>query len=336
MEPSQKPEMRLSPVSIHGQGVAAACCAFLLDDSGFPVSLTRREHARVPAIVVSRATQALACDIFQRPSLFNGLPRIDRRVVAWGANREPVTLPHEAVVISEEALLTRLPAGYSEQDGNAEWKIFASRPLPEPFAAVHFGARKATAVQAELKTPGSTACWAESLESGWLFLIPGWLIAVGAAPATLLAQSGLVAGQIRAVSDQAVEFPAYPRIADPLCAPGRLACGAAAMAFDPICGDGTGNAVREAILATALIRAAARCEDVESLLAHYRGRLIAGFRRHLELTLEFYRAGNSGPWWEEEIRAMERGVQWCAQQLAALPPFRYRLDGFDLMPINVR
>ena len=108
------------------------------------------------------------------------------------------------------------------------------------------------------------------------------------------------------------------------------------MAFDPICGDGTGNAVREAILAAALIRAAGRGEDVESLLSHYRARLIAGFRRHLELTLEFYRAGNTGLWWEEEIRQMERGVAWCAQQLAALPPFRYRLDNFDLVPINAR
>ena len=102
------------------------------------------------------------------------------------------------------------------------------------------------------------------------------------------------------------------------------------MAFDPICGDGAGNAVREAILAAAVVRAAARGESVDRLLAHYRSRLIAGFRRHLELSLEFYRAGNSGPWWDQEIQALERGVAWCAERLAAEPAFHYRLNGFEL------
>ena len=36
---------------------------------------------------------------------------------------------------------------------------------------------------------------------------------------------------------------------------GWLACGTAAMAFDPLCGDGTAHAIREAILASAVIRA---------------------------------------------------------------------------------
>ncbi len=324
-------------VAIHGRGVAAACCAHLLKAAGVPVSITHPSQVRVPAILVSFATQMLMRDVFQKESLFDDMPRIDRRIVSWGPTSEPAALPHAAVVISENTLLDRLhvePSGHTE--GDAEWALFASRPLPESVLELPFGSRKATAAAAILKASQTTACWVESLASGWLFLIPGWLIAVGGAPEALLPQSQLVAPQIDALTGEASEFPAYPRIADPLGVPGRLICGAAAMAFDPICGDGTGNAVREAILAAALIRAAGRGEDVESLLSHYRARLIAGFRRHLELTLEFYRAGNTGLWWEEEIRQMERGVAWCAQQLAALPPFRYRLDNFDLVPINAR
>jgi hypothetical protein len=230
--------------------------------------------------------------------------------------------------------------------------VYASRPLPESAVERHFGSRHASAVAVELKTPEASACWIESLESGWLFLIPGWLIAVGGAPETLLAESRLVADQIRGASHKTAEFPAYPRIADPLCDPLRdplcdslrdppstpawLACGSAAMAFDPICGDGTGNAVREAILAAAVIRAAARGQPVDGLLAHYRSRLMAGFRRHLELSLDFYRAGHGGPWWEREIQALARGVAWCGGQLAAQPAFRYRLEGFDLLPVTGR
>jgi hypothetical protein len=275
-------------------------------------------------------------DVFQRASLFHGLPSIDRRIVAWGAGRTPVTLPHAAVVISEDALLARLRRESAAEGPahNATWTVFASGPLPEPARLHHFGTRRAAAVAVKLKEPDASACWVESLENGWLFLIPGWLIAVGGPPETLLEKSRLVASQIGGVSGAAAEFPAYPRIADPLCGPGWLACGSAAMAFDPICGDGTGNAVREAILAAAVIRAATCSENPDLLLAHYRARLLAGFHRHLELALEFYRAGNSGPWWQEEIRALERGIEWCCGELAALPAFRYRLEGFDLIPVN--
>src|SRR5581483_3691871 len=127
------------------------------------------------------------------------------------------------------------------------------------------------------------------------------------------------------------QFPASPRMADPLGEPGWLACGSAAMAFDPICGDGTGNAVREAILAAAVIRAAARGESEERLLAHYRARLIAAFRRHLELSLAFYRAGDGGAWWDGEIGAMERGIAWCREREGR---FWYRLNGFELERID--
>jgi hypothetical protein len=282
----------------------------------------------VPAIVVSAATQALICDVFGQPQLFAGLPAIDRRIVAWG-RAETVTLPHAAVLLTEEMLVQRLHVQEPEET-DASWTVHATRPVPGTEDR-HFGSRKAFAAAVDVQ---ATACWVESLEHGWLFLIPGWLISVGAPPDALLAESRLVAGQIRGAIGEAAEFPAWPRISDPLCGPGWLACGSAAMAFDPICGDGTGNAVREAILASAVIRAAQRGAPVEPLLAHYRTRLIAGFQRHLQMALQFYRAGNSGPWWDEEIRGLERGVDWCSAKLATAPPFAYRLAGFELEPLS--
>ena len=37
---------------------------------------------------------------------------------------------------------------------------------------------------------------------------------------------------------------------------------------------------------------------------------------------------------ESEITALECGVAWCEEQLAAGPRFEYRLDGFDLWPVS--
>jgi len=322
-------------IEIRGEGVAASCCACLLGSAGVPLKLVRQFRPRVPAVVVSLATQTLVSSTLGHMELFAGCRPIKRRIVAWGPGAEPATLPHAAVVITEDELLerieSRLPA--SGGGGSADWTVLAARPLPEPAIERRFGSRQAWAAAAEMKTPDEPACWIESLCAGWLFLIPGWLIAVGGAPETLLAESRLVAGEIRRLRRERAEFPAYPRIADPVGATGWLACGSAAMAYDPICGDGTGNAVREAILAAAVIKATARGEPEDRLVAHYRRRLVAGFQRHLELSLEFYRAGNSGPWWDEETAALERGVAWCTNELESLPPFRYRLDGYDLLPV---
>jgi hypothetical protein len=102
------------------------------------------------------------------------------------------------------------------------------------------------------------------------------------------------------------------------------------LGFDPLCGEGAGNAVREAILASAIIRAALGGEEADNLVTHYQTRLIAGFQRHLLLCHEFYKSGRSGPWWERQLSELSKGLAWCSQQLTRKQGARYRLNGFSL------
>ena len=105
------------------------------------------------------------------------------------------------------------------------------------------------------------------------------------------------------------------------------------MAFDPICGDGSAHAVREAILASAVIKAAARGGDVARLLAHYENRLTAAFLRHLMHCVEYY-AAVPGDWWQKEAAATKEGIEWCSGRLGGDPKFQYRLDGLELEAID--
>src|SRR5258708_7549465 len=100
----------MTEVLIRGGGVAAACCAHLLSRAGCRVAMEAAERPRLPAILLSDSAQRLICDVFERADLFHGLPPIRTRIVAWGsgAAAAPVTLPHAAVVISEEDLLARI------------------------------------------------------------------------------------------------------------------------------------------------------------------------------------------------------------------------------------
>ncbi len=309
----------MAKTRIQGDGVAARCCAHLLGASIEPGS-----RARVPVILLSDAAQNLIRDIFGRDRLFDALPRISKRVVKWGA--APVELPHSAIVISEEALLDRLgqPEGIA---GDAGWTVCASLPLPASTMEHRFGSRMASAVK--VRVPDDDTCWIEAVEDGWLFLNSGWLLAVGAAHDALLEQSSLVRNHILDVEGVLGQFPASPRIISPLGGERWIACGSAAMGFDPLCGDGTAHAVREAILAAAVIRASEN-EDVSKLMAHYEARLVAGFQRHLALCRQFYSTGGSGEWWKAELAAVEDGIAWCTRRLEGFE-HRYRLEGLELV-----
>lgn len=320
----------MNRVLIRGDGVAARCCAHLLARSGFQISLEPSRRAPVPAIMLSEPAQQLLRDVFEQPNLFCGLPRIIKRVVAWGPRANPVAVSHSAVVISESALLDRLPAPDDSAGTDADWTVCAAPPLPASAEQHRFGSRMATLAAVESQTG---TCWIESLNNGWLFLIEGWLVAVGAPPEDLLGQSRLVKDQIVRRGSASLQFPASPRMATPLGGDRWIACGGAAMAFDPLCGDGTAHAVREAILAAAVIRAAQRGNEHAPLLAHYEARLTAGFERHLVNCRPFYASGGQSEWWSAEAHAVDRGLAWCHARIQAHGGFRFRLNGLELEPL---
>jgi len=321
----------VADVLIRGGGVAACCCAHLLTRAGLRVGWMLTDRPRLPVILIGNATQALIEDVFEKRDLFKGCHRIERRTVAWQRDAGAVTVEHSAVVVSEERLLDLLrPPLQTEHEQAAPWTVFSSQALLEH----HFGSRIASVVPIEFNGDAH-ACFIESLEAGWLFLIPttacsGWMLSVGGAHEDLLSESRLIAKQIARAHPPIGTFAAYPRMAEPLAGPGWLACGTAAMAFDPICGDGTGNAIREAILAAAVIRAALKGGGADSLLAHYENRLRLGFKRHLALCLDFYRSGRRGLWWDREVESLIEGIEWCAGE----PRFEYQLDGFELRPVS--
>ena len=182
------------------------------------------------------------------------------------------------------------------------------------------------------------SCWVEAVRDGWLFLLAAgngdaFMISVGLPLRDMLEQSRLVAGQIDSPGDTLAEFPSYPRILTDLTGPDWLACGSAAMSFDPVCGEGAGNAAREAILASAVLAAIHQGQEPQAVLAHYRSRLLGGFLRHLEISLDFYTQARQGPWWDSEIAHLQRGIEWTRAKMREVPAPRYRLVDFHLQPL---
>jgi hypothetical protein len=328
---------------IRGNGIAACCCARLLQQHGRFAVLADAKRAKLPAILLSESTQNLLTDVFQTTDAFEGLPKIRKRIVAWGG-AEPIVLPHSAVVVSEEALLDRLWAHVGHVSNAAPpdpvWTVVTARPADDLPPQMHFGSRTAFVAEVKLTDEADReACWVEAVENGWLFLLAlgndkGSLISVGGRPEHLLEKSRLIGLQVRELEDRFSEFPAYPRILSSLCGQGWLACGTAAMAFDPLCGEGAGNAVREAILASAVVQSVLAGQAVEEILREYSLRLMLGFLRHLEHCRAFYRKACSTAFWSSELALIEQGIAWTRSQLSGVAHPRFRLIGFGLERID--
>jgi len=171
-------------------------------------------------------------DVFGNPDLLRGAHRIQKRVVAWGRDDAPKVLEHSAVVVSEQTLLEALMAGidldFERNERDTAWRILASRPIPKPAVEHRFGSRNASAAKVELREGFDFAsCWIESLENGWLFLIPdslesAWLLSVGLPQESLLDSSRMIAKEITVLQAQSSPFPSAPSIIAPLAVVGSL------------------------------------------------------------------------------------------------------------------
>ncbi len=324
-------------VDVRGDGIAAYCCVHLLRQAGIETRLMRSERPRVPALLLSPPALHLLREIFARPDLLAGRAPIRKRVVQWDCTQPVFEMEHLGVVTSEQELLSGLlpddDAALTDE-GNPDWLVHCASPLPEGVTHNRLGSRMATAWKVELQgEDASYTCVMESLAAGWLFLLPadarnGWLLSVG--DDVGLSHSRVVATRVARLAEASPQFPAHPRIANRLTGQNWLACGSAAMAFDPICGDGTALALRAAILASAVIRAVAKGGDRAALLEHYEARVHAGFGRHVELCRDYYRRGFGGAWWDRELAALDGGLAYNS----TAQPFRYRLLGFDLAPLD--
>jgi hypothetical protein len=338
-------------VLLEGDGIAAVCVARLLNDAGVRYLWQPNTRPKLAAILIGEQTQHLLRELFppseQSPAdLFDGFVQIKRRIVQWGSAAVPVELPHSGVVAPEAELLQRLwdrvppretfDGSSQEQDA---WLIQSSRAGSSSQSEQEFGRREARFALVELHAGlAPDACWVESVAQGWLFLLAlgegkATLIAVGDTTESLLSASQLVANQIARIMAHKEPVPAYPRLTNVLAGTDVITCGSAAMSFDPLCGEGAGNAVREAFLAAAVVRASLGGHSRERLAEHYADRLRRGFLRHLQICLQFYTTGGAGDFWQTESALLHTGIQELERMVEHEPEVRFRLVNRDLSPV---
>lgn len=209
-----------------------------------------------------------------------------------------------------------------------------------------FGRRHVISVEVELAPAcEQLAYWIESVPDGWVLLAPlgnGTGLMQAMVPtlpedtrATLtewLEQTCLIGGGVTEVSARVSVFEAAPQQSAPLCGAGWIAVGDAAISLDPVCGDGTGYAVRSAILAASVTEGMAAGLPRDDCLGHYAFRLSRTFAAHLEACRQYYSAAFTSSAWQAEIERMHASLPVDGPHDNAMARTKYRLQGFRLTP----
>lgn|SRR5262245_27350995 len=315
----------------------------MLTARGIPATVCGVAESHGPTIVLNSLTlrllRDLGCD--QPHDVFKSCHELNSHFAAWGDN--VARFNRYGIAISRSDLLQMLkPQMNLPGDLIRGWTVLASgRDGASEYCdrIVRCGVRHAITVPVSLKTNADEDCTVmESVPGGWLFLIPiGNRAAVLQAgvpghcenPAPLLesliGRSSYISQYVHDVNGPVSCHAAMPTFSVPPAGQGWLAIGDAAMAYDPISGDGVGAALRSAALAAAVLGAIERGEDEETCLSHYSRRLGTAMKVHLNALVSYYSQTRDFSW-SSEIEAMRSGLD-CLRTFEGPAEFRMEVSG---------
>lgn len=334
-------------VAVAGTGVGSLTAAVLLARRGWDVAVPPAPPVPRPTLVLNEVALALLADVWG-PEVTAGAHPITHRRVRWGAEPE-VVVAVNAVAIDGLTLVDRLLARVRPAEpGIPDWVIQGLRGpnavtgTTESTAAgrrVEFGRR--CVLQAEVPLDGTEAT-ITTVPDGWIHTAPvggGRGIVQCMVPARPHDPDATMARMTAVGGWGPVSvFPAAPALTEPPCAMGRISVADGAVRLDPLSGLGTAWALREGILAAAVVDAIDRGMAPGPCLDHYEARLREALYDHVGQCLRLYSAAfassassASSPAWPTEIAGMAEAL---ASERQRHPPasFGLRLNGLHLEP----
>ena len=312
---------------IVGGGISGASTAASLARFGWRVRISAAPaRARHPIALNGPARFIL--ERIWGPDLLAGLPhhRLARRVIIWDRTArqiEDATIVVDAPALAQRMATQAAATGVSLDETfhvePASWTVIATGRGAAGGEILSGGTRVAvTAPVALAATADSDALLIEAGPKGWVACVPtnstdGVLFA--SAPATTAtpeeAFDGLVAGTravrqaIAAVTGPCAVLEAAPRLRyPPHNGATTVFVGDAAIAFDPVSGDGAGVALRTAHLAASLAEAFVRGTKLEALHSFYSYRLTRAMSVHIHGLLSLYAEPAFDLSWSSELAAM--------------------------------
>ena len=209
-----------------------------------------------------------------------------------------------------------------------------------------YGSRHIIATHVELADgSNSGGCRIASIPKGWVFLTPtsrntGCIQAMVPTKTsnpekfleTLVQETPFIKSQLRNWKGDVSVFEASPALSSTFYGSDWIGVGDAAIALDPLCGDGTGWGLRGAIWCTAILDRIVSDESKSAYQQYYSWRLHQAFREHLKQCVRFYSQADSC--WFSEVQSMEKGIQECSTAMGRAQQFSFGLQGLQLVEVS--
>ena len=340
---------------ILGGGVAGLTCARLLSARGWSVDCVGGAKKPGPIVIVNDLSASLLVELWDADeTLFAGAHCLEGRLTRWESSAALAYLTAPAFVIPIDVLVSRLAdrvlaAGlrFVEQDDvqseNYDWIIHAGGRDTAFGKHIAFGHRKGIALSVMLTTSApSDSAVVESVPGGWVIVIPqgkrrGTLQAVFSEHIidpleqlhSRLANSRFASTLVEEIADGPTSFVAMPGLSLTPCVPHSIAVGDAAIALDPMSGNGIGSGLRTAILASAVLDAAQRSKKPQVYFDHYTWRLHTAMRNHVNNCINFYGRAAYASSWCSEIHAMRTALPQIISPGLDGPAFKLNRDRLE-------
>jgi hypothetical protein len=335
-------------ILIRGGGISAIAVATLLRARGAEVRVSGRARPRGRIVAVPVETLALACDLLDvRASSLRIGPIVEYRRVGWSGGEES-TVSQVALVCDAAELAALLATSLdragcldhdeTEDGDDADWVLEASG---RPTGGVSTGERVGQFARVDRHFRQNELS-VTATRSGWIFTAPhpqggqAVLLVSPSAEVSALTEHE-VAERLaeigpRASSTQVMELgrpeSVGPALAEPLWRGNSLKVGDAALALDPLRGDGIGFALRGALLAQAVLARIDGESGRADSLGYYGERLRRAFVAHVRGCRDYYRAAQCPEIWKNDIATMDAVAE---QRGSPAFPLGLRLHGRNLV-----
>jgi len=330
----------LRSANMRGRGLASAACHVLLRRFGWATSGAPPAEPTVPFLAIDPAAARVLADIFGRvPS---GWPC--RRLIARHDQPVVEAAGGSHLVISARSILELLPEMPHSREDAGEW-VIRTQPSSSA-AAIVSGSRVAWIFAAERKAPEAAQnCVFEFTPDGWVFWAPtgphtGFLQVVtpaagGSSQACLaiLQATRLIRAWVHPGALFCADLPCAASLHTRLARGNTISCGAAALRYDPISGDGAGASLRSAILACAVVRHTLESGDSSAGFEHFHARIGRAFRGHMEVCERLYREAALSKMWNGELASVGAAKAMAGACFPEPASRRFRLRDFGLEPV---
>lgn len=321
-------------IVVRGRGIAAITATWLLAERGFEVRLVGRVVDRDLILAVEPDTLGMIKSLFelQEQELPTAYKLEGRMVGDW--HRPAELLATQSLSIKTADLTRAIEEKTRSRFGSlVTWSTECEPDSEEAFTfnahvsdstragQLSFGRRGAVMTELTVVGPNRFSR-VERNELGWHFLLPTdshtARLIVFAADQQITPQAAIDVGvrdstfghMIRSQGEPSPWIPVAPRLSHPLLCRQAIRIGEAALAVDPICGDGVGYAMRTAILATAAF-ADYRRGELRGM-NYYCARVKRAFLAHLR-GCENYFSDWTAHRWDDELLQTRRGIEYLGR-----------------------